>query len=82
MTLLASLITPGDFVGMTLMLMAPLVLLYELSIAVATLIYRRRSAEGSVSVSEPEDSVPLAVALWALAEWRARSAEAKARDAA
>ncbi|HEX6940335.1 MAG TPA: twin-arginine translocase subunit TatC [Longimicrobiales bacterium] len=44
MTIVASLLTPGDIVLMTLFLMAPLILLYELSITLARMVERRRAA--------------------------------------
>jgi sec-independent protein translocase protein TatC len=40
--IVASVITPGDFVVLTLFMMIPLVLLYELSIGLARLVERRR----------------------------------------
>lgn len=46
--IVASLITPGDFIVLTLFLMIPLLLLYELSIGLAKLVERRRAtAEGA-----------------------------------
>lgn len=41
-TILASAITPGDVVTLTLVMMVPLMLLYELSILLSRLVYRRR----------------------------------------
>lgn len=41
-TALASIITPGDVVTLTIMMMVPLILLYELSILLSAGIYRRR----------------------------------------
>jgi sec-independent protein translocase protein TatC len=43
MIVVASLITPGDMVVMTIFMMIPLVLLYELSIGLARLVERRRA---------------------------------------
>jgi sec-independent protein translocase protein TatC len=43
-TILASIITPGDVVTVTVMMMIPLILLYELSIVLSRLVYRRRRA--------------------------------------
>jgi len=40
--IVASVITPGDVVILTLFLMVPLLLLYELSIALSGLMERRR----------------------------------------
>mgnify|MGYP001104034358 CR=1 FL=1 len=48
MTIVASLITPGDVVLLTLFLMVPLILLYELSISLARLVERRREARPEV----------------------------------
>jgi sec-independent protein translocase protein TatC len=44
MTVLASLITPGDVITLTVMMMVPLILLYELSIFLSAGIDRRRKA--------------------------------------
>jgi sec-independent protein translocase protein TatC len=41
-TLLASVLTPGDVITLTLMMMVPLILLYELSIVLSRLVVRRR----------------------------------------
>jgi sec-independent protein translocase protein TatC len=41
-TVLASLITPGDVVAVTILMMVPLVLLYEMSIYLSRLVWRRR----------------------------------------
>lgn len=41
-TVLASVITPGDVVLLTLFLMVPLILLYEMSIGLSGLVWRRR----------------------------------------
>lgn len=43
-TILASAITPGDVITLTLLMMVPLMLLYELSIVLSRLAYRRRRA--------------------------------------
>jgi sec-independent protein translocase protein TatC len=39
---LSAIVTPGDFVGTTLALMVPLYLLYELSVLLAAVIFRKR----------------------------------------
>lgn len=44
MAIAASLITPGDIILLTIFLMVPLILLYELSISLARLVERRRAA--------------------------------------
>jgi sec-independent protein translocase protein TatC len=41
-TILCALITPGDVITLTIMMMIPLVLLYELSITLSKLVVRRR----------------------------------------
>ncbi len=43
-TILASVLTPGDVITVTVMMMLPLILLYELSIFLARLVTRRRRA--------------------------------------
>ncbi len=55
MTILAALISPGDAITVTLLMMVPLVLLYELSIGLAKLVERRRLRD------ESDDAVPEAV---------------------
>jgi sec-independent protein translocase protein TatC len=45
MTVLASLITPGDVITLTVLMMVPLILLYELSIFLSSGIERRREAQ-------------------------------------
>ncbi len=42
MTVVASLITPGDVITLTVLMLLPLLLLYELSIFLSAVIYRRR----------------------------------------
>src|SRR5690606_3048650 len=42
-TILASVITPGDVVTITLLMMLPLVLLYEVSITLSKIVVRKRS---------------------------------------
>jgi len=55
-TATAAFITPGDVISLTLMLMVPLILLYELSILLSILIYRgKRRAEEKL-----EDMAPAA----------------------
>jgi sec-independent protein translocase protein TatC len=63
MTALASFITPGDVVTLTLMMMVPLILLYELSIFLSAGIVRRRRAheaanrEVEPTIGPPENTV-------------------------
>ncbi len=52
MTILASLITPGDVIVLTVFMMVPLVLLYELSIGLAKMVERRRARLASEFESE------------------------------
>jgi sec-independent protein translocase protein TatC len=42
MLVLACVVTPGDFVGMSVMLLLPLIVLYELGIVLSTLVRRER----------------------------------------
>jgi sec-independent protein translocase protein TatC len=42
-TVLAALLTPGDVITLTLMMMVPLFLLYEFSIVLSRLVARRRA---------------------------------------
>lgn len=58
-TVLASFLTPGDVITLTIMLMVPLFFLYEFSIYLSKLIWKRKKArEAEDSSSEPpEDSV-------------------------
>ena len=52
----ASLLTPGDAVSLTIFLMAPLMLLYELSILLAKLVERRRArAAAAAATAEAAD---------------------------
>jgi sec-independent protein translocase protein TatC len=44
-TVASSLLTPGDVITVTVMMMVPLVLLYEVSIVLARLVYRRPAGE-------------------------------------
>jgi sec-independent protein translocase protein TatC len=58
-TVLASFITPGDIIVLTIMMMIPLIFLYELSIFLSVGIYKRkaqRDKEWEESLSAPEDS--------------------------
>ena len=55
-TVLASLLSPGDVITVTVLMMAPLILLYEFSIFLSVLIYRRRKAR-EIGGDPPEDVV-------------------------
>jgi sec-independent protein translocase protein TatC len=57
MTALASFITPGDIITLTVMMMVPLILLYELSIFLSAAIVSRRRARGAEEV-EPTIGAP------------------------
>lgn len=59
-TILASFITPGDLVVLTIMMMIPLVFLYELGIFLSAGVYRRRTkreAAYEASLTPPAGSV-------------------------
>lgn len=60
-TILASFLTPGDVITLTIMLMVPLFFLYEFSILLSKLIWKRKRAregeEDEPTKSPPEDSV-------------------------
>lgn len=71
-TVLASFLSPGDYISVTLLLMAPLILLYELSIVLSVFVDRRRRARLD-STGPPEESVPfLSVLGLTTARWRNR----------
>lgn len=50
-TVLAAVLTPGDVITVTLMMMAPLVLLYEFSIVLSRLVVRRRRIDAAAGAS-------------------------------
>jgi sec-independent protein translocase protein TatC len=59
-TVVASFITPGDVVVLTVMMMVPLVFLYELGIFLSVVIYRgkaQREKELEADVTPPADSI-------------------------
>ncbi len=79
-TILASILSPGDFISVTLLLMAPLVLLYEVSIVLSTMVVRRRA---SGNADGAENSVPLLFVVgMATAKWRNRTRPTVAVDRA
>ncbi len=45
-TVLAAVLSPGDVISITIMMMVPLALLYEVSIVLSSVIYRRREQRG------------------------------------
>jgi sec-independent protein translocase protein TatC len=53
-TVVAAFLSPGDFVLLTVMMMLPLVLLYELSILLSALVYRKRE-RSIMGSSEPAE---------------------------
>lgn len=58
-TILASFITPGDVIVLTIMMMVPLVFLYEFGIFLSVMIYRgkrKRAEEYEAEWGDPEDS--------------------------
>jgi sec-independent protein translocase protein TatC len=57
-TILAAAISPGDVVFVTVLMMAPLMLLYEFSIYLSALVYRRRE-ENNILADPPEGAVEL-----------------------
>lgn len=59
-TVLASLLSPGDLIMVTVIMMVPLIFLYELSILLSALVYRKREeASRDPSPDPPEDSVEM-----------------------
>jgi len=50
-TVLASVLTPGDVITLTLMMMVPLILLYEFSIFLSRLVTRRRRIEAAAAAA-------------------------------
>lgn len=54
-TAAAAFLSPGDVISVTLLLMVPLVLLYEFSILLSAMIYRRKDKERIHETSEPPD---------------------------
>ncbi len=56
-TILASFLSPGDVIAVTVLLMAPLVVLYEVSILLSAVIYRRRENRMADVSGPPEGAV-------------------------
>jgi sec-independent protein translocase protein TatC len=57
-TVLAAFVSPGDVVVITLLMMAPLMLLYEFSIFLSVLVHRRRNEDNRIlAEGPPEGSV-------------------------
>lgn len=55
-TILAALISPGDAITITIFMVAPIFLLYEFSIFLSVLVWRKRDA-GADAASAPENTV-------------------------
>jgi len=53
-TVLASLLSPGDVLAVTVIMMGPLILLYEVSIWISVFVYRWKGREESPSIRAPE----------------------------
>ena len=51
-TVLASVLTPGDVITLTLMMMVPLILLYEFSILLSKLVVRRKRLAAAAAATE------------------------------
>ncbi|MGD2069629.1 MAG: twin-arginine translocase subunit TatC [Gemmatimonadota bacterium] len=58
-TVVAAILSPGDIVLLTLLMMVPLILLYELSILLATLVYRKREKRIMPSTGPAEGAVEM-----------------------
>lgn len=56
-TVLASLLTPGDLAS-TLLMMGPMILLYEVSILLSAMIYRKKRAHEEVETLRPSSEPP------------------------
>jgi sec-independent protein translocase protein TatC len=54
-TVLASLLSPGDLIMVTGIMMIPLIFLYEFSILLSTMVYRRREKQELVASTEPPE---------------------------
>ena len=58
--ILACLVSPGDFVGLSALMLVPMLVLYELSIVLSAMVWRgrhRREREREEASTAPEDSV-------------------------
>jgi sec-independent protein translocase protein TatC len=73
-TILAAFLSPGDVVSVTLMLMAPLAVLYEMSIGISAVISRKQGRVSGETGDGPDKSVPFVLAfLIPVAKWRAQA---------
>lgn len=59
LTILASVITPGDVITLTIVMMLPLMLLYELSILLSRMVYRRRRRREDEEAGEAPPAAPV-----------------------
>jgi sec-independent protein translocase protein TatC len=72
LTVMACVVTPGDLIITTAMLLVPLFVLYEVSIALASLVSRKERAE-------PDATIADIAAVSALIGWRLRQANTAGR---
>ena len=56
-TIVAALISPGDVIMLTVLMMVPLIILYEFSILLSVMIYRKREERISAAADPPPGSV-------------------------
>ncbi len=56
-TVLAALVSPGDVIMVTVLMMVPLIILYEFSILLSVMIHRKREERISAAADPPPDSV-------------------------
>ena len=56
-TILAALVSPGDVILVTALMMVPLIVLYEFSILLSVMIYRKREERIAAAAEAPPDSV-------------------------
>jgi sec-independent protein translocase protein TatC len=54
-TILAAVVSPGDVVFITALMMAPLMLLYEFSIVLSAMVHRRRNEENHILADGPPE---------------------------
>jgi sec-independent protein translocase protein TatC len=56
-TVLASLLSPGDLIMVTVIMMVPLIFLYELSILLSVLVYRKKGEKLEPATEPPPGAV-------------------------
>ncbi len=59
-TVVAAILSPGDVIGLTLLMMIPLIALYELSIILSHVVWRRREERERAIGGEPPEGVEAA----------------------